>query len=491
MRSRLIPILALFLVASLTGPVEAKKKNRDSKNLRAWIEGPIRYIVGKDEIKVWKHLETDAQRALFIERFWSRRDPTRETLTNEYRQMFWERVHEANTNFIDAPKDGWLTDRGKIHILYGPPFEIFEDPHMETTGHYTGGRGLIRWTYHGRPGERTDLDPVVIVPFVRDASGEYRLSYDPKLASVFFDEYAMRTMTFSEKRFDQMMPDSQRLHSPLSVMLDLGKMQEVPPQAQVMIERVETLEAYHSHTLVARADRYFHPDEYLPLLVLTLDVTDAGADKPAVMARLTPADATRETRILGEDSFQLIEENGRRLSQARIALEPGEYTVTIVSADPFVGSTGIHRMTVKLPRSPSELLRCSDVVWASALENLRYASLSSYDEPYVVGAFRVVPRFDSVFRPGETLRLFFEIYGARQPVHIDYQIEGLEADGTWVALGKPQTAALEARSHGWEFATNERWPEGQYRVRIDVLDSGERLTTQQVPFTLQTTATPR
>ena len=30
------------------------------------------------------------------------------------------------------------------------------------------------------------MNPVVYVPFVRDVSGEYKLSYDPKLASPYF-----------------------------------------------------------------------------------------------------------------------------------------------------------------------------------------------------------------------------------------------------------------------------------------------------------------
>ena len=48
--------------------------------------------------------------------------------------MFWERVSEANGLFTDSSKPSWLTDRGKIHILYGPPTDIQEDIHLRTEG---------------------------------------------------------------------------------------------------------------------------------------------------------------------------------------------------------------------------------------------------------------------------------------------------------------------------------------------------------------------
>ena len=41
------------------------------------------------------------------------------------------------------------------------------------------------------------MDTIVVVPFVRDGSGEYRVSYDPNLASVFFDPNALREAKYS------------------------------------------------------------------------------------------------------------------------------------------------------------------------------------------------------------------------------------------------------------------------------------------------------
>jgi len=475
-------VIALLLAVSV--PVLSRAQEGETgADLKAWIDGPIRYIALKAEMQAFRDLDDDAARALFIERFWARRDPTPETLTNEYRQLFWERVQQANTLFMDSPRPGWMTDRGKIHILYGPPTEILDDPHLATEGLPAAGRGVIRWTYEGRPGHRMDVAPVVVVAFVRDAGGEYRVSYDPDLTSVFFDANAIRENANSEvERFLDMM--GAQPTSSLAVMLDLGRMQEVPPQEQVLLERVETMEAYEAYVVHCRVDRYAQPDRERTLAALTVDISDtAPGEKPAIIARFTPFDATRQPRLLGEESFRVWETEASRVAQARIWLDPGAYNMTVLVADPIRVRTGLSKTTVEIPEVV-ERFRLSDVVWASTLESLDYASMASHDEPYLVGPFRVVPRLDEAYRRGETLRLFFEVYGASFPLNVTYQLQGKEQDGEWVDLGRPSVTEQEATALGWELPTTRAWPLGEYRVRIEVRDADGRLLSRQAPFTL-------
>ena len=79
--------------------------------------------------------------------------------------------------------------------------------------------------------------------------------------------------------------------SELSVMLDLGRMQEVPPQAQILLERIETRETYVTHEVTARTDRFKHPERSGEWLVtVSVDVSDTyGREAPAVIARIRPA----------------------------------------------------------------------------------------------------------------------------------------------------------------------------------------------------------
>jgi GWxTD domain-containing protein len=475
----MISLLSLCLLCPL--PASAAKK---AVELKDWISGPIRYITLKEEARSFKDLETDAARALFIERFWRRRDPTPETMVNEYRQLYWERVQQANANFVGSTKPGWLTDRGKVHILYGPPTEIQEDSNLQTESTPTSGQGLIRWIYEGRPGERMDLDAIVVVAFVRDVGGEYRLSYDPKLTSLFFADYGDQDEV-GERLGNFMERMNMQSTSQLSVMLDLGRMQEVPPQEQVLLERVETMEAYDSYEVPVKIDRYLHPEKNSTVVVLTVDLGQAAQEtKPTIVARLAPFDATKQPRLLGEDSFRVEDGGGRRLAQGRITLEPGPYNLTLMVADAIKVRTGLFRGKVAVQDESADL-RFSDIVWASELESLDFASLASHDEPYHVGPFRVVPKLDAVYTPGDTIKLFYEVYSGAYPLQISYLLQGKEDNGTWVNLGRPAAAEQEASSQGWALDTGKNWPAGEYRLLIEVRDADGVSIATEMPFSLE------
>mgnify|MGYP001820537139 CR=1 FL=1 len=138
--------------------------------LRKWDDGPIRYIILREEQDLFRRLETDEDRLLFIQDFWARRDRVLETPENEYRQEFWRRVSEADRRFVDTPGSGWKTDRGRIWILMGPP-----DGEENFRGRRSGSQ-VIRWVYRERP--NLFLEPNFYVSFRQSFSGEYEISND-------------------------------------------------------------------------------------------------------------------------------------------------------------------------------------------------------------------------------------------------------------------------------------------------------------------------
>ena len=179
-------VAASFLAAALggfTGPFRAGKGaderrpaapaarrtvDYDAPNER-WREGPVRYLLGKDEDDAFRALKTDEARSEFIRTFWASRDPIASTPENEYRALFYARVAEASRIFTDSTKPGWKTDRGKIYILLGPPDDFeqkqFRDEFVPDA---------ITWTYRNRGA--AGIDSMPIVRFVKDQTGEYRLS---------------------------------------------------------------------------------------------------------------------------------------------------------------------------------------------------------------------------------------------------------------------------------------------------------------------------
>jgi GWxTD domain-containing protein len=81
----------------------------------------VRYIVTKEERKIFLELP-DSEKKEFIEEFWSRRDPDPDTVENEFKEEYFQRIDEANRLFHGG-RPGWLQDRGRIYILFGPPTE--------------------------------------------------------------------------------------------------------------------------------------------------------------------------------------------------------------------------------------------------------------------------------------------------------------------------------------------------------------------------------
>jgi GWxTD domain-containing protein len=80
----------------------------------------VSWIITRQERKVFLELP-DAEKPAFIEEFWRRRDPDPDSGDNEFRSEYEKRVEEAAWLFRNESKPGWLTDRGRIFILFGPP----------------------------------------------------------------------------------------------------------------------------------------------------------------------------------------------------------------------------------------------------------------------------------------------------------------------------------------------------------------------------------
>lgn len=379
-----------------------------------------------------------------------------------------------------------MTDRGKIFVLYGPPTSIEEDSNAQIEGLTpTTTRGLIRWLYEGRPAPNKSLDTIVVVPFARDVSGKYKLSQDPRLASVFFDFDALKDKNsafWNNWLSTRAWPGGK---NDLGVMLDQGTLQAIPSQEEYLIGRVETFETYAAHSVAAEVDRY-RPQGFEGKTLVTVTVSIPERDYetvPSILARFTPLDATKAQRILGEGSFHVDGSGSERVAQGRLFLDPGTWTLTILVADPEGKSNGIQHSDLELP-APKAGLGVSDVVLARSLEPVAYASLASYEEPYLVGSFRVVPLPGRSLHRGDAVNVFYEIYGGHPPYRVVYRIEGKENDGRFTALGKPVVLDPAQGAQGWSLPTGDRWPAGDYRVRIEVTDAAGGSATASVPFAL-------
>lgn len=86
----------------------------------------VRYIISTAERKIFLELP-DSEKDAFIEDFWRRRDLDPDTEENEFKAEYFERMKETERLFKGEGRPGWLTDRGRIYILFGAPLDRIID----------------------------------------------------------------------------------------------------------------------------------------------------------------------------------------------------------------------------------------------------------------------------------------------------------------------------------------------------------------------------
>ena len=133
----------------------------------AWLREDAAYIITEPERQAFTLLENDEEREQFIDQFWLRRDPTPDTLRNEFKEEHYRRIAYANVHFKSSVP-GWKTDCGRIYIMYGPPDEIESHPGDSRLYPFDA------WLYRYVEGLGADIR----IEFVLRA-GEYRLVYEP------------------------------------------------------------------------------------------------------------------------------------------------------------------------------------------------------------------------------------------------------------------------------------------------------------------------
>ncbi len=80
------------------------------------------------EMSVYKEDMSLAAKRRFLIDFWAARDKNKATPNNEDRIAFYQAVATVNTLYGERGRVGWKTDRGRIHIKFGPPDERLQKP---------------------------------------------------------------------------------------------------------------------------------------------------------------------------------------------------------------------------------------------------------------------------------------------------------------------------------------------------------------------------
>src|SRR5215831_15839001 len=69
---------------------------------KKWLDQDVTYIISEEERKAFKGLNTDDEREQFVEQFWLRRDPTPDTVENEFKEEHYRRIAYANEHYASG-----------------------------------------------------------------------------------------------------------------------------------------------------------------------------------------------------------------------------------------------------------------------------------------------------------------------------------------------------------------------------------------------------
>ena len=106
----------------------------------------LRHFTRKKDVRKYKKLSSISDKVELLIEIWLPLDPNLQTVQNESREEFIDRMTYVNSQFSIGLKRGWQTDRGRILITYGPPDQYVRDPFER------GMKPHEEWHYHNLQG---------------------------------------------------------------------------------------------------------------------------------------------------------------------------------------------------------------------------------------------------------------------------------------------------------------------------------------------------
>ncbi len=483
-----------LIIAALALLPAARPAGAPHDTLAAWRHGPIRYVITAEEDREFRQLDDDQARERFIENFWARRDTDPRTLVNEYRMQFWERVATANQMFSGSAKPGWKTDQGRLLLVLGPPDDMDTSRDQPRGSGARATRGTITWRYSHSP--RPGIGAGLTLVFSQDASGEYRLESDPLL----IEEALMTGMVppDSLRALGAPLPQLPARLTELGLMLDLGRLEEVPSEEELLTAIVTARELYGSLPFSARYD-FFSGSGGQTLVAITLSlypdplVEDRAAAAPGylMVGRLRRIDGA-ETLYLREREFQAAaipsnaDWHGPWLYQTVVPMPPGIWQAGFVAVDPSSRRAGTYAEEIDVPAFHAGRLSLSSLCLSERIE-----AVKATQEPpaaYVIGHLKVTPRLLPQYRNGETFAVYYQVYAAARQsggaprLAIDYQFY-VNQGGSYIPIGRPiRIGSSPNMAQGWTFPLRD-WPTGEFRLRVTVTDeSTSQSASREVTF---------
>jgi GWxTD domain-containing protein len=464
-----------------------------------WLNEDVVYIITDEERRAFRQLNTDAEREQFVEQFWLRRDPTPDTIENEYKEEQYRRIAYANQRFSSIVP-GWKTDRGRIYIIFGPPDEIDSHP---TGGTYerpaAEGGGVTTtfpfedWRYRYIQG----MGDNILIEFVDTAkTGEYHMTMDPLEKEVLPARAALSgNPQAGNNQFGRLRQFAQLQATPQSIFKDLEAAMGAKPTGNVLPLqlRIDYVPATESATIANITVQFENRDLQFQ--------TVGGVGKAIVnlLGRITAT--TGRPATVFEKSLEIAAPSGmlqqlsqqRSLYQQSVPLPPGSYRLNIVAKDVFSGNLNSYEVALDVPQAVAGVLSSSSLILADVIERVPATALGG--SMFQIGGDKVRPRLGNKFTSGEKVGIYLQVYNFKpdekteKPAgSIEYEIDRAVSNERVMNFSEelasiPNAAARQVTIE--KMLPLRMFEPGAYLLRVTAVDrNGKHTLSQQASFTV-------
>ncbi len=510
--------LALTLLfGTLTGAASSQEL---SPGHRRWLEEEAVYLITTREAEVFRSLATPFERDRFIEAFWRKRDPVSSTPANEFREEHYRRFDHANRELRgEAFAPGWRTDRGRMHIILGPPrsierFEFHNNLHDTELWFYQGDR------------DRNLPSFFYLLFFRRQEAAEYRL-FTPGVDTPG-DLLRGPARSFPRQNMEQLRQISPELaRAALAVdasepvdfvggTVGLGSGEvlariESSPTLAVQDDDLDAWERYRDRVSAEYSFGFVPSESSFAVLYgpgrtphlhfsVEVDLADLALDTSRDSERVfTTLDTTLEVRdpsgalvhadeketFLRLTSAQLDSVEGSKFAyQDGAPLVPGAYEVMVILRNRVSSQYTVAEASVRVPEAPA----LGDIVLGFRTEAMPEDDPETFRtfRTFQAGRTRIHPAPGGVFPTDGAVHCAFQLLKPEpsQELHFALLAEGeLVAERTRAVTGDETALLSEA------FALDGAVP-GRYEFRVRLRDSeGRTLAERSAPLSVSPRST--
>jgi len=465
---------------------------------RKWLEQDVAYIITPEERAAFNQLSNDEERDHFIEIFWVNRDPTPDTVENEYEDEHYRRLEYANEHF-GAGIPGWKTDRGRIYILHGPPDEIESHPSGGTYdrspqegGGTTSTFPFELWRYR----YLEDVGQEVVIEFVDTCMcGDYHMTMDPTekdaLAHTPMGQPPISRFTDNARKFE----DLQKLVDVSPPKVRFKDLQEIV--SSKITYNVMPFDLLASFVKVT-SDTVMMP---ITIQIKNRDITFAntnGVERGTVniFGRLTTLSGrvaqTFEDTVQVDVPHELLAGTADNASVYWEALPvySGHYLLEVVIKDVNGDRIGTWRHSIEVPDYAEDRLAASSLIVADKMEPVPSKIVGSSN--FVIGDTYLRPRVPSstgqppTFKRDQRISFWMQVYNLSVDQRTHRPSATVEYDVVSQATGKSVIQSQQSSAQMGNIAdqitlqktlsASELQP-GVYKLRIKVNDgiSGQKV----------------